>query len=89
MRARRDRRPRSASHAVRGPGYHARQGWFGRALTAGLRFSARLVGVDGDQLGPIMRFDQRRMLAANQPGAKEREPFHEETRRLMASSASS
>jgi hypothetical protein len=25
--------PGTASHAVRGPGYHARQGWFGRTVT--------------------------------------------------------
>ena len=25
--------PGTAPHAVRGPGYHARQGWFGRTVT--------------------------------------------------------
>src|SRR5271166_4419676 len=29
-----DNSPGAASHAVQGPGYHARQGWFGRTDTA-------------------------------------------------------
>ena len=28
-----DNSPGAASHAVQGPGYHARQGWFGRTDT--------------------------------------------------------
>jgi hypothetical protein len=34
--------PGTASHAVRGPGYHARQGWFGRTVTLPLHPGADL-----------------------------------------------
>jgi hypothetical protein len=35
--------PGTARHAVRGPGYHARQGWFGRTVTG----NKRLAGIAG------------------------------------------
>src|SRR5262249_29706378 len=46
--------PGAASHAARGPGYHARQGWFGRTLTRTRSPDLLLVQPDLGRHAPVL-----------------------------------